>query len=75
MNDDISPPDPQVLSFLDGGAVASESDATVEVLINAGCLRPLKIIIPDSSMLNLKYPAGVMAGKFSGRIPGDGGYG
>jgi 5-oxoprolinase (ATP-hydrolysing) len=30
--------------------------------INAGCLRPLKIIVPDGSMLKPHYPAAVAAG-------------
>jgi len=30
--------------------------------INAGCLRPLKILIPDGSMLKPRYPAAVAAG-------------
>ncbi len=30
--------------------------------INAGCLRPLNIIIPDGSMLRPRYPAAVAAG-------------
>ena len=33
-----------------------------DIPINAGCLRPLKIIIPENSMLNPKYPAAVAAG-------------
>lgn len=30
--------------------------------LNAGCLKPLEIIIPEGSMLNPKYPAAVVAG-------------
>ncbi|MGE0054123.1 MAG: hydantoinase B/oxoprolinase family protein [Hyphomicrobium sp.] len=30
--------------------------------INAGCLRPLNIVIPDGSMLSPRYPAAVVAG-------------
>ncbi len=30
--------------------------------INAGCLRPLKIIVPEGSMLAPRYPAAVVAG-------------
>ena len=30
--------------------------------MNAGCLRPLEITIPDGSMLNPRYPAAVAAG-------------
>ena len=30
--------------------------------MNAGCLRPIRIIVPDSSMLSPKYPAAVVAG-------------
>ncbi|MFA6967763.1 hydantoinase B/oxoprolinase family protein [Bosea sp. (in: a-proteobacteria)] len=30
--------------------------------MNAGCLRPIKIIIPDGSMLSPRYPAAVVAG-------------
>ena len=30
--------------------------------LNAGCLRPLKIVVPDGSMLKPRYPAAVVAG-------------
>ncbi|PTM41986.1 hydantoinase B/oxoprolinase family protein [Bosea sp. 124] len=30
--------------------------------MNAGCLRPIRIIIPDGSMLSPRYPAAVVAG-------------
>jgi 5-oxoprolinase (ATP-hydrolysing) len=30
--------------------------------INAGCLRPLEIIVPEGSMLSPRYPAAVVAG-------------
>ncbi len=30
--------------------------------LNAGCLKPIEIIIPDDCMLNPKYPAAVVAG-------------
>ena len=30
--------------------------------MNAGCLRPIKIVIPDGSMLSPRYPAAVVAG-------------
>lgn len=30
--------------------------------INAGCLRPLRIVVPDGSMLRPRYPAAVVAG-------------
>ncbi len=33
-----------------------------DIPLNAGCLQPLKVIIPDGSMLNPKYPAAVVAG-------------
>jgi len=33
-----------------------------DIPLNAGCLQPLEIIIPDGSMLNPKYPAAVVAG-------------
>ena len=33
-----------------------------DIPINAGCLRPIKIIIPENSMLNPKFPAAVAAG-------------
>ena len=33
-----------------------------DIPLNAGCLHPLEIIIPDGSMLNPKYPAPVVAG-------------
>ena len=33
-----------------------------EIPMNAGCLKPLKIIVPEGSMLNPRYPAAVVAG-------------
>jgi len=33
-----------------------------EIPINAGCLRPIHIVIPDGSMLSPRYPAAVAAG-------------
>jgi 5-oxoprolinase (ATP-hydrolysing) len=33
-----------------------------DIPLNAGCLRPLKIIVPENSMLNPSYPAAVVAG-------------
>ena len=33
-----------------------------DIPINAGCLRPIRIIIPDGSMLSPRYPAAVVAG-------------
>jgi 5-oxoprolinase (ATP-hydrolysing) len=33
-----------------------------EIPLNAGCLKPLKIVIPEGSMLNPRYPAAVVAG-------------
>ncbi len=33
-----------------------------DIPMNAGCLRPIKIIIPEGSMLAPKYPAAVVAG-------------
>ncbi len=33
-----------------------------EIPINAGCLRPLHIIIPEGCMINPRYPAAVVAG-------------
>jgi len=33
-----------------------------EIPMNAGCLKPLTIIIPDGSMLQPRYPAAVVAG-------------
>ena len=33
-----------------------------DIPMNAGCLRPIKIIIPENSMLSPKYPAAVVAG-------------
>ena len=33
-----------------------------DIPMNAGCLRPLKIIIPEGSMLSPRYPAAVVAG-------------
>jgi 5-oxoprolinase (ATP-hydrolysing) len=33
-----------------------------EIPLNAGCLKPLKVIIPEGSMLNPRYPASVVSG-------------
>jgi 5-oxoprolinase (ATP-hydrolysing) len=33
-----------------------------EIPLNAGCLKPLKVIIPPGSMLNPHYPASVVSG-------------
>src|SRR5205085_10795856 len=33
-----------------------------EIPMNAGCLRPIRIVIPEGSMLSPKYPAAVVAG-------------
>ena len=33
-----------------------------EIPLNAGCLKPLKVVIPDGSLLNPRYPAAVVAG-------------
>ena len=33
-----------------------------EIPMNAGCLKPLKLIVPEGSMLNPQYPAAVVAG-------------
>ena len=33
-----------------------------EIPLNAGCLKPLKVIIPEGSMLNPQPPASVVAG-------------
>jgi 5-oxoprolinase (ATP-hydrolysing) len=33
-----------------------------DIPMNAGCLRPIKIIVPEGSMLSPRYPAAVVAG-------------
>ena len=33
-----------------------------DIPLNAGCLRPLQIVIPDGTMLSPRYPAAVVAG-------------
>ena len=33
-----------------------------DIPLNAGCLKPLKVIVPEGSMLNPRYPAAVVAG-------------
>ena len=33
-----------------------------DIPMNAGCLRPLRIILPEGSMVNPRYPAAVVAG-------------
>jgi 5-oxoprolinase (ATP-hydrolysing) len=35
---------------------------TDEIPMNAGCLKPLRIQVPEGSMLNPRYPAAVVAG-------------
>ena len=36
--------------------------ADAPIPINAGCLRPLEIVVPEGSMLSPRYPAAVVAG-------------
>ncbi len=33
-----------------------------DIPLNAGCLKPIEVIVPEGSMLNPDYPAGVVAG-------------
>ena len=33
-----------------------------DIPLNAGCLKPIKVVIPEGSMLNPRYPAAVVAG-------------
>jgi 5-oxoprolinase (ATP-hydrolysing) len=33
-----------------------------DIPLNAGCLKPLRLVIPDGCMLNPRYPAAVVAG-------------
>jgi 5-oxoprolinase (ATP-hydrolysing) len=33
-----------------------------DIPLNAGCLKPLKIVVPEGSLLNPRYPAAVVAG-------------
>ncbi|HLS55423.1 MAG TPA: hydantoinase B/oxoprolinase family protein, partial [Zeimonas sp.] len=33
-----------------------------EIPMNAGCLKPIEVIVPEGSMLNPRYPAAVVAG-------------
>jgi len=33
-----------------------------DIPLNAGCLKPIKVVIPEGSMLNPQYPAAVVAG-------------
>ena len=33
-----------------------------DIPLNAGCLKPLEIVIPEGSMLAPRYPAAVVAG-------------
>ena len=33
-----------------------------EIPLNAGCMKPLEIVVPDGSMLNPQFPAAVVAG-------------
>ncbi|MBB6261061.1 5-oxoprolinase (ATP-hydrolyzing) [Paenochrobactrum gallinarii] len=36
--------------------------ATGDIPMNAGCLRPIKVVVPEGSMLSPHYPAAVVAG-------------
>ncbi len=33
-----------------------------DIPLNAGCMRPLEVVVPEGSMLNPRYPAAVVAG-------------
>src|SRR6185312_1069258 len=33
-----------------------------EIPMNAGCLKPLRLVVPEGCMLNPRYPAAVVAG-------------
>jgi len=33
-----------------------------DIPLNAGCMKPLKVVLPDESMINPSYPAAVIAG-------------
>jgi 5-oxoprolinase (ATP-hydrolysing) len=33
-----------------------------DIPLNAGCMKPLKVVVPDGCMLNPRYPAAVVAG-------------
>ena len=33
-----------------------------EIPMNAGCLRPIRIVVPERSLLSPEYPAAVVAG-------------
>ncbi|MCU6304204.1 hydantoinase B/oxoprolinase family protein, partial [Enterobacter cloacae] len=33
-----------------------------DIPMNAGCLRPIRIVVPEGSMLSPQYPAAVVAG-------------
>jgi 5-oxoprolinase (ATP-hydrolysing) len=58
-NDNFNAPEPVTrAACLYVFRVLVESD----IPMNAGCLRPLKIIIPEASMLAPRYPAAVVAG-------------
>ena len=43
-----------------------------EIPMNAGCLRPIRIVIPEGSMLSPRYPAAVVAGNVETVAGGDG---
>ena len=43
-----------------------------DIPMNAGCLRPIRIIVPEGSMLSPKYPAAVVAGNVEVSQIGDG---
>lgn len=34
--------------------------------LNEGCLKPIRLIVPEGSMLNPRYPAAVVAGDYMG---------
>ena len=39
-----------------------------DIPMNAGCLRPIRIIVPEGSMLSPQYPAAVVAGNVDSQI-------
>src|SRR5260370_15927334 len=41
-----------------------------DIPMNAGCLRPIRVILPEGSMLSPRYPAAVVAGNVEVSQPG-----
>jgi len=68
---DFTGTSPQLVSNFNAPAAVCKAAAVLYVFrtlvnddipLNAGCLKPLEIIIPEGCLLNPRYPAAVVAG-------------